>query len=602
MSTHDQTLEAGDLTSAVPPGASDRAFLVVYLGGEGGEGRSRVVELPDGVEVTFGRSRGCTISIDHDKASRNHARVIRRQAEITVEDLGSRNGTRVNGQRIEGVTRVAAGDEISIGPAVAVVGVSTRLRHQTSIGSTSYLEERLAAEVDRAGRYHRPFGLLMLRLDGAPAAADAALEQVAGHLRRMDVVAEYGPDEYAILLPEADRAATESAARRVAAEARRAGAAGAVTVHLGLAVHPDDGTQAGELLSRARSALRVARGGGGEDGVAASPREAPLVEGGLVIADPAMQRLHAMIQRIADTPITVLVLGETGVGKELVAEALHRGSARAPHPMVKLNCASLPENLLESELFGHERGAFTGADRRKLGYFEAASGGTIFLDEIGEMPPGLQAKLLRVLERRKLMRVGGTTEIDVDVRVVAATNRDLEQEVARGRFREDLYFRVSAFTLVVPPLRDRRGEIVPLAEHFARGFATELGQRPPVLSAETRATLERYAWPGNVRELRNAMERALVLHTGGAIEPEHLPDRVREAAPAGASPALVAVGDGVDMREQIADVERAAIEAALAASGGNQTRAAARLGVSRRALIYKMEKHGLKPPPSSRGA
>jgi DNA-binding NtrC family response regulator len=589
----DQT--AADLTAGetgAGEGRGDRAFLVVYQG----DG-SRVVELLDGVEVTFGRSRGNTVVVEGEKASRNHARVVRRGADISVEDLGSRNGTRVNGAKIEGPARLSAGDEIAVGGALAVVGTSTQLRRRALVGSMSYLEERLAAEVDRAVRYKRPLAVLMLRLDGPIAAAEVALDRVAASLRRMDCLAEYGPDELAIVVPEADRAAAEATARRVVREARAAGHAAGVVACVGVAVHPDDGTQAGELVSRARSALRTARTGGGDGGVASAPVEPEVSDRDLVIADPQMRRVYELVTRVADSPIAVLILGETGVGKELVAEALHRRSRRAAAPFVKLNCASLPETLLESELFGHERGAFTGADRRKLGYFEAAAGGTILLDEIGELPVALQAKLLRVLERHKVTRLGGTAEVDVDVRVACATNRDLEEEVRRGRFREDLFFRVSAFTLLVPPLRDRRVEIRPLAEHFARRFARELGQTAPVIAPDALAALEAWSWPGNVRELRNAIERAIVLAGRGAIELEALPDRVRGAAgQAGAGAGLV-FGESVDMREHIAEVERAAIVGALESCGQNQTRAAQLLGISRRALIYKMEKHGLKPPP-----
>jgi transcriptional regulator with PAS, ATPase and Fis domain len=295
--------------------------------------------------------------------------------------------------------------------------------------------------------------------------------------------------------------------------------------------------------------------------------------------------------------MTVLILGETGVGKELVAEALHEQSARASGPLVRLNCASLPDTLLESELFGYERGAFTGADRRKIGYLETAHGGSLFLDEIGEMPLALQAKLLRVLEQRTIVRVGGTAEVPVDVRLIAATHRNLEEESRAGRFREDLYFRISTFTLAVPPLRDRRDDILPLAEHFARSFAAELRQPPPALGEEVRRVLLGYRWPGNVRELRNAIERAVVMSGGAGLSPDHLPERVRAAAP---PRVLEPAGDGIDMREHIADIERAAIVEALEATGGNQTHAAERLGVSRRALIHKLEKYGLKPPPVSK--
>jgi two-component system, NtrC family, response regulator AtoC len=595
-----ETMDAGMTGSAAAAGedapAAERAFLVVY-----NEGRSRVVDLPEGIDVTFGRSRDATVHIDHERVSRLHARVVRRGADILVEDLGSRNGTRVNGRPVSGPTRAASGDEIAVGPAVAVVGVTKPLRRRALVGSISYLEERLAAEIDRATRYHRPLGLLMLRIGGAPGATDAAVARVAASLRRMDCLAEYAPDELAVVIPESTAPGTRAAARRLAAEARAAGlAAGGVAVAVGHASYPQDGAQPGELISRARAALRLARAGRGDDGVAGAPAEAAPAAGDRVVLDPAMVRLYELAGKIADTSIGVLILGETGAGKELVAEELHRRSGRSARPFIKLNCASLPETLLESELFGHERGAFTGAERRKAGFFEAADGGTILLDEIGELPVGLQPKLLRVIEGRRITRVGGTTEIEVDVRVVCATNRDLEKEVARGRFREDLYFRISAFSLLVPPLRDRPSEIRPLAEHFARRFAAEMDQEAPRLSDQALATLAAYPWPGNVRELRNAMERAVVLQQGGIIEREHLPERVTEGIPVGdASP--MAIADGVDMRVQIAEVERAAIVAALEACGGNQTHAAQRLGLSRRALIYKLEKYGLKRPPTGRG-
>ncbi len=584
--------ELADLTT-------ERAQLVVYLEG-GPEARTRLVELPDGAEVTFGRSRATTVHIDSERVSRTHARLVRRGHELTVEDLGSRNGTRVNGARIEEVTRVTSGDEIGIGPATAVVTVTTRVTRRAPVGSNSYLEERLSAEVDRGLRYQRTFGLLMLRLEGEPGPIDASLDRVAAHLRPMDVLAEYGSDEFAILYPEADRRAAEEAARRVVSEiqstARTQGAR--IQIRVGLAMFPEHGSQAGSVLSQARSALRAARELGRDDTIARPPDEPERGSGDVIVGDPQMERVYALVRKVADHPITVLITGETGVGKEVVAEALHQASSRGKKRFVRLNCASIPETLLESELFGHERGAFTGADRRKLGYFEVADGGTLFLDEIGEISAGVQAKLLRVLEERKLTRVGGTDEIEVDVRMVCATNRDLEEEVQRGNFREDLFFRISAFTIVVPPLRDRPGEIPLLADYFARSAALEQKVVPPAISPDAMAALRGYSWPGNVRELRNAMERAVVLHTG-MIDLEHLPDRVRDPAYSSVGTRPIAIGDGVNMRDQIAEVERATIISALDECGGNQTRAAQKLGISRRSLIYKLEKYGLKPKPAS---
>nr|MBA2539651.1 sigma-54-dependent Fis family transcriptional regulator [Deltaproteobacteria bacterium] len=356
-------------------------------------------------------------------------------------------------------------------------------------------------------------------------------------------------------------------------------------VTLGTAVCPEHGTTAASLMAALRASLRT-----GRPPAEAAPMTPP---GGAIVVDPAMRRVYALVEKIASSAMTVLILGETGVGKELVAEAIHRGSTRPAGPLIKLNCAALPETLLESELFGHEKGSFTGADRRKIGFFEAADGGTLFLDEIGEMPLALQAKLLRVLERKVITRVGGTTEVATDVRVVAATHRDLEAEVREGRFRQDLMFRIGGFAIAVPPLRDRPAEILPLAMHFAKIAAAEQRRAAPALTADATDALLGYAWPGNVRELENAIERALVL-CEDTITAADLPDRLRDAQQR-VRPVTVAP---TDIPGQLADLERSAIVAALAAEGDNQTRAARSLGISRRALIYKMEKYGLKPPPS----
>ncbi|HEY8144782.1 MAG TPA: sigma 54-interacting transcriptional regulator, partial [Kofleriaceae bacterium] len=467
-----------------------------------------------------------------------------------------------------------------------------------------------AEQVLTTASARRPAALLLLDLDGFKEVNDSLGHTAGDHLLRQigprlqpalrpgEVLARLGGDEFAVLLPESDEDLLRAAAEQLAREARAGGAP--VEVKVGLAVFPRHGTKPDEILSRARSALRTARGGRTEV-VTAPAAEARTPETDVVVADPQMRRVYQLVQKVADTPMTVLIIGETGTGKEVVAEALHRESSRKGRPFVRLNCACLPETLLESELFGHERGSFTGADKRKIGFFEAADGGTIFLDEIGEITAAVQAKLLRVLEEHKITRVGGTQEIAVDVRVVCATNRDLEGEVSRGAFREDLYFRISAFTILVPPLRDRKSEILPLTEYFLGVMAREHGQAAPRISDEARRALERYSWPGNVRELRNALERALVLHAGGVVELEDLPERLREESEMRGGPALpLPVTDGgLDVRQQIADVERASILAVLEACGGNQTHAARKLGLSRRALIYRMEKHGLKPPPGS---
>jgi two-component system response regulator AtoC len=559
--------QAGVTELAVP--TEPRAFLVIHIE----EGGSRVVDLPEGVDVTFGRSRGATITVEHEKVSRMHARVRRTGDVIEVEDLGSRNGTRVNAEKVDGVHRIESGDELSIGPIIAVVGVSSGLRRPSAIADAETGEARLAAEVDRSVRYHRPVTIALLRIT-----SDAVLDSIARTLRPMDLIAEDAGDDYLVIFPELGRAEGAAAIQR----ALDFGRASNTPSSAATALCPDDGTTVDVLISQLRSGLRTGR----------APRAETQVPDAPVVLDPTMQRVYSLVERVADSAMTCLLLGETGVGKELVCEAIHRRSSRRERPLIKLNCAALPETLLESELFGHERGAFTGADRKKIGFFEAADGGTLFLDEIGEMPLSLQAKLLRVLERKVITRVGGTTEVATDARLIAATHRDLDGDVKSGRFRQDLLFRIGGFTIVVPPLRDRQREIVPLAEHFARTTAAEQGRSAPVIAEDARELLAGYAWPGNVRELKNAIERALVL-CGEQITADELPDRLRDAA----QRTRPIVGSA-DVRGHLAEVERAAIVSALEAEGANQTRAAKRLGLSRRALIYKMEKYGLKAPPS----
>ncbi|HUS33416.1 MAG TPA: sigma 54-interacting transcriptional regulator [Kofleriaceae bacterium] len=574
MGTEPLTQEAG---TAFAVHDSAHAFLVIHVEGE--ERGSRVIDLPDGIDVTFGRSRGATFNVESEKVSRMHARVKRMGETIEVEDLGSRNGTRVNGEKIDGIVKVTAGDEIAIGSILAVVGATSGLRRASPIADDVRGESRLVAEVDRSLRYHRPLTLGLIRCTN-----DAVVDAMARSLRPMDLMAEDAGDDYLVILPELTRTEGTAALERLLDFARGAG----VIAKSAQAQCPDDGTTVETLIGAVRASMRTGRP---SQDVVSAPRDGTNEP---IILDQAMKRVYTLVERIADTPMTVLILGETGVGKEGVAEAIHKKSSRRDKPLIKLNCAALPETLLESELFGYERGAFTGADKRKVGFFEAADGGTLFLDEIGEMPLPLQAKLLRVLERKVITRVGGTTEIATNARVVAATHRDLEGEVRLGRFRQDLMFRIGGFTIAIPPLRDRLAEILPLADHFARSAAAETGRPAPSITPDARDALSAYSWPGNVRELKNAIERALVL-CGDQITSADLPEKLRDA---GQRARPVGGGSAADMRGHLAEVERAAIVTALEAEDQNQTRAARRLGLSRRALIYKMEKYGLKPPPS----
>jgi two-component system response regulator AtoC len=378
-----------------------------------------------------------------------------------------------------------------------------------------------------------------------------------------------------------------------------------------------------------------------------------------IVVDEAMRRAYGVLDTVAPTQLNVLVLGETGVGKEVFVAELHRKSLRANRAIVGLNCAALPESILESELFGYEKGAFTGANRSKQGLFEAADGGTLFLDEIGEMPLSTQAKILRVLETGEVLPIGSVKARKVDVRFVAATNRDLARAISEGNFRADLYFRLNGVSFLIPPLRKRRAEVGPLAIFFARRAATRLGRIPPSVSEATVRALETYEWPGNVRELRNVVERAVVLCTDTELRPEHLlihghdettgsqggfdfvssepgtvverfpgPPRTQapegfggpmrcdepdEMATMGRIPILRPLGaieeDGVEsetadglrdsaskLSDELKTVERERILRALARNGGNQSKAATELGISRHALIRRLDQFGIARP------
>jgi two-component system, NtrC family, response regulator AtoC len=329
---------------------------------------------------------------------------------------------------------------------------------------------------------------------------------------------------------------------------------------------------------------------------------------GLVVGDRAMAALLDQVERLARGTISVLILGETGVGKERMAEEIHRRSARAGS-FVALNCAALNESLLESELFGHEKGAFTGAQFAKEGLIETAQAGTLFLDEVGELPLSMQVKLLRVLEERKVMRVGGRAPRPVDIRVVSATNRDLEQEVEQGRFRADLFYRLNGGTLLVPALRERTGDIEPLAQRFVQGAARALARGSvPRISADVLAALFCYPFPGNIRELRNVLERAVLLCDGDTLLLSHLPSKFGSRADPRASTTVHGTQSAsqgeVDPRSrllrEIEAMDRERVVDALARCAGNQTQAAALLGISRRTLVARLGQYEL-PRPRRRG-
>ncbi|MDQ3299331.1 MAG: sigma 54-interacting transcriptional regulator [Myxococcota bacterium] len=592
---------------AMPRAVASRVCLLVM-----GDGISATHPLPESGDVSIGRSPACDVFIDDPSISRRHA-VLHLGSTWTIEDAGSANGTRVGDSWLPPGRPVAVspGEVIDIGSVMVLIQDRSAPQRQRRLWSHSYFEARLEDECARSLRSGATFAVVQVHGDDATPVADVQ-EALDEALRAADVVGHYGPGEFEVLLLDVKQPDIELVTERIVEKLRERGA----PVKLGIACYPQDGRDPHALIARACGRAR------GE------PEHAG-VGGAIVITEGAMQQLHRLVERIATGNISVLILGETGAGKEILAETVHRRSLRADKPFVDLNCAGLSRELLESELFGYERGAFTGAVHTKPGLLETADGGTVFLDEVGEMPVATQVKLLRVLEVREVLRVGGLKPRSIDVRFVSATNRDLEAEVARGGFRQDLYFRLNGITLMIPPLRQRVGEIEGLARAFVKQVSN--GAKEPVISSEAMRLLERYAWPGNIRELRNVIERAVLLCADGAITPAHLPVDKMRAVPSrwnDAVPTATATQDSAahatssvrprrstdrsarlqpppaappkDMRSELDDLERKRILEALEQCGGNQTRAAQLVGISRRTLLKRLDDYGIvrprKPP------
>ncbi len=565
--------------------------------------------LPDSGEIKIGRAPHCEILIDDASISRTHA-TLSIGPPLVVTDLGSANGTRVRDRTLvknEGV-EIAPGEPIQFGSATLIVQRQAAPIRPRRLWTHDYFEVRLEEECARAARRGTAFAVMRVSCisHDPPQVLRQAITDV---VRLSDVVGEYGPSDYEILLVDTAHDEVGPAEQRIVRELEEHG----IKVRIGTACYPHDGRNPDELMSRAEA---VARGISPVDG------HRPRTE---LVAERTMQDLYTLAGRVANGTISVLILGETGVGKEVLAEKVHKLSPRAAKPYLRLNCAALSESLLESELFGYERGAFTGAVGTKQGLLETADGGSVFLDEVGELPHSIQVKLLRVIEERMVLRVGGLKPRALDVRFIAATNRDLEAEIGRGSFRQDLFFRLNGATLVIPPLRERPAEIPGLARAFLDTAARQAGlARPPELSNEALDELMRYSWPGNIRELRNVVERAVLLSGEAQIQARHLPlekmhvvfataaaarpvtpsQRIAVAPPGTPPPATVTMPPRYESSSPVLrrgpkispDEERAQIEAALQACGGNQTRAAKLLGIGRRTLINRVKEFGLTRP------
>jgi two-component system, NtrC family, response regulator AtoC len=546
--------EAGTETERLSTTESRRGdWRLLVLVGDG----HRVELLPAYGAVTVGRGKNADIRVDEPAISRSHF-TLHLGDGLRLEDLGSANGTMVRGQIIPSGESVdlRPGDAIEIGRALLVVqrhGVAPlraiRLR------THEYVEDRIDEECRLESNRH----FALLRLVCPAGKGNLMRSRLLEALKPAEILGTYGPDEFELLAFDLQRKGAELRATELAGEG----------VEVGLACHPGDGRSAAELVERASPRAPRASSGGG------------IVEHFAPVAD-----------RVAQSPLSVLLVGETGTGKGVLALELHRRSPRRDGPFVPLHCAEFPESLLEAELFGYERGAFSGATSAKPGLVEAASGGTLFLDEVAEIPLGIQVKLLRVLEADEVRRLGAVRPRHIDLRIISASSRDLEEACARGAFRLELFFRLNGLPLLIPPLRERPHEIEPLARTFIQQYSRAQGVPAPTLTPEALEALRRHPWPGNVRELRNVMERAVVLSRAGIIGTEHLPsDRARMSFVAASEPR----GPATAVPEGEPD-QRARIAAALQTCGGNQSRAAKMLGISRRTLVSRLAQHGFPRP------
>ncbi len=548
----------------------------------------QVVQLNEGQSLVIGRASPADVTIRDSSLSRQHASVELKDGVVWVEDLQSTNGTLIGGEKIERA-QAEPGSEIVFGAVTASVHMMKprEIRQLGLLSHDRFLAE-LESEMNRAGSFKRSLALLMLR------AARHKQSHVSRwfpgtrkRLRHFDRLGLYSADTVEILLPETGAKEAEELAAAVAG--------GAESLLCGVAVYPTDAKAIEELLEVARTSLHHASA---ENPVMrAAPPGEKADKPGPVVRSPAMQKVFSTLSRLSFSAIPVLIIGETGTGKEVIARAIHEGGKRKDHPLICVNCGGIPAQLVESSLFGHEKGAFTGATAQAKGVFESADGGTVLLDEVGELPPSAQAALLRVLETKKFSRVGSSQEIEVDVRVLTATNRDLEEMTGSGDFREDLLYRLNAMTLKIPPLRERLEDIEPLIKRFIEQANDANDCSVWGIDEDAMQMLVEYPWPGNVRELRNAVERAVVIAQGDRISIEDLPERVRDVEPTTQVTQVETEPEGegeINLKAEMQRHEADLILKALRQSDWDRKKAAVLLGLPVRTLAHKMQVHGIR--------
>jgi len=567
-----------------PPPAQQGIWIVVYYS-DGVE----AARLAPGQSLVVGRGEPSTLCVPDRTLSRTHARFSLIDGRVLVEDLGSRNGTWLAGKKIERA-EIEIGGEVSLGTVIARI-VALGVVGDPAVDSDESFRRRLDEEIVRARHFRRPFALLAVCTSKQDAVRSPTGAWVANFRASIGPVARVSlstPAAALILLPEMGAEAASKVAHSITSVRGIAD----VPYFVGMAVYPEVASTAEELVAGARAAARRA--------TAASPVVPALMagdekndiargDGGAVIVNAAMQKLRAKAARVASARLPLTLRGETGTGKEVLARFIHEHSPRRDKHMVSINCGVIPKDLVEATLFGHEKGAFTGASNGQRGVFEEAHEGTLFLDEIGDLPLATQVALLRVLEDGTFSRVGSPRVLKVDVRVIAATHKDLERMVRESEFREDLYHRLCGMKLTIPPLRERLDEIEPLVMCFIEeanraNRASEQSVRG--ITKEAMDLLRAHAWPGNVRELRNVVEWAVVLASGELIQPEDLTIEgvVEPEALQG------------KMKAEVEDVEKREMIAALQSVGWNREKAAKQLGMSLSALARRIRKYKLEPP------
>jgi DNA-binding NtrC family response regulator len=559
--------------------------LLVFRGSS-----SSLHQLPASGAVIIGRSETADLRIDDALVSRQHARLALDGDIVTITDLGSQKGTYVNDVKIAGTRVLQPNDAITIHKTTLIFQTTSSAAPSATVLDMAAFRKRLDDEVDRTVSDERMFSVLCVV--GAGTSERPSIQRtVAAQLRRVDAAAWANDGSLYVLLAEAGAEEARAIAMRMRSKLDR------TALRLGHVTCPADAYATESLLAGAHKAALAARPG--EIGGLAHVQTLTVGAQRVIVADPTVVRLYALIERLAPVSIPVLITGETGCGKELVATAIHTRSHRAGKPLISLNCAALHEMLVESELFGHEKGAFSGAIATKPGLIEAASGSTLFLDEVGELAPAIQAKLLRVLESRRVTRVGDVREREVDVRIVAATNRDLEADVVAGRFRRDLFFRLSAATLDLPPLRQRSSELPLLAAAFLEDACRLNGRNVMRISDGAMSVLLAHSWPGNIRELKNLMQYVAAALPVEVLLAEHVSERLgrlrTSVAPRIEAAAPTTTPRFRPLADELRELEITRIREALEATGGNQTRAAGLLAMPVRTFFEKAKQYGLTP-------